>query len=245
MALAGEEKAILHLLHVAPSRSTYAVWEAKKALEEWVGRIQQDHPNLSVKTHLLKGKAIQRLIIDCARMLEPDLILIGRKSDPRRWGFFRRVSPYVLARKTNCPVLTFKPGSMDSKTRIILLPIRDFLPERKLEWAILLARKYKAQVHLLAIRENRKDEEFPQVFLRVYHRLRESLFHPVEFSSTTRHDMAKATLSYAQLIMADMILVNPETESGIGGFTGVRHISDLLGRDSKIQVLDLEPYKIS
>jgi hypothetical protein len=43
--------------------------------------------------------------------------------------------------------------------------------------------------------------------------------------------------------MADMILVNPETESGISGFTGTRHISDMLNRDSKIQVLDVEPYE--
>jgi len=40
-----------------------------------------------------------------------------------------------------------------------------------------------------------------------------------------------------------MILVNPDTESGISSFTGFRHISDLLDRDSKIQVLDVVPYK--
>jgi hypothetical protein len=56
----------------------------------------------------------------------------------------------------------------------------------------------------------------------------------------TRQDLARATLSYAELIMADIILLNPATESGIGGS---RHISDLLRRDSKIQVLDVEPYK--
>jgi hypothetical protein len=50
-------------------------------------------------------------------------------------------------------------------------------------------------------------------------------------------------LDYAELVMADMILLNPETESGISGFSGYRHISDLLRRDSKIQVLDVEPYK--
>jgi hypothetical protein len=43
--------------------------------------------------------------------------------------------------------------------------------------------------------------------------------------------------------MADMILVNPHIESGFSGFTGFRHISDLLARDSKIQVLDVQPYK--
>jgi hypothetical protein len=73
--------------------------------------------------------------------------------------------------------------------------------------------------------------------------LREKLHHPVEYSADTRHNPAKAALSYAELIMADMILVNPRTESGISGFTGFRHISDLLTRDSKIQVLDVQPYE--
>jgi len=39
----------------------------------------------------------------------------------------------------------------------------------------------------------------------------------------------------------DIILVNPVTESGINGLTGSRHISDLLEKNSKIQVLDVEP----
>jgi hypothetical protein len=37
--------------------------------------------------------------------------------------------------------------------------------------------------------------------------------------------------------------VNPQTESAVSGFTGFRHISDLLARDSKIQVLDVLPYE--
>jgi hypothetical protein len=142
-------------------------------------------------------------------------------------------------------VLTVKPGSADSRTRIILIPIRDFLPVRKLEWAVLLAKKYRAKVHLLAIQDQEKPKDWalPQVFLTAYHQLREHLNHPIEYSTTGRHRSTRATLDYAELVMADMILVNPETESGISGFSGYRHISDLLRRDSKIQVLDVEPYK--
>jgi hypothetical protein len=151
----------------------------------------------------------------------------------------------MVAKKSNCPVLTVKPGSIDSRTRVIVLPIRNFLPERKLEWAVLLAKKYKAQVHLLAIGDNTgpKDGPLSLAFLKAYHHLREKLHHPIEYSTAIRPNPAKAALSYAELIMADIIVVNPETESGISGFTGFRHLSDLLKRDSKIQVLDIEPYK--
>jgi nucleotide-binding universal stress UspA family protein len=178
-------------------------------------------------------------------MLSPDLIIIGKQHNRRRWSFSRRISPDVVAQKSNCPVLTAKPGSIDSRTKVIVIPIRDFLPERKLEWAVLLAKKYKAQVHLLAIREHAEGREglLSQVFLKAYHHLREKLHHPIEYSTTDRHNTAKAALKYAEFIMADMILVNPDTESGISSLTGFRHISDLLNRDSKIQVLDVQPYE--
>jgi nucleotide-binding universal stress UspA family protein len=178
-------------------------------------------------------------------MLNPDLIIIGKQNNRRRWFLSGSVPPDVVAKRTNCPVLTVKPGSMDNRTRVIVLPIRDFLPERKLEWAVLLAKRFKAQVHLLAVGENAgsKNGLLSQTFLKAYHHLREKLHHPVEYSAATRHNPAKAALSYAELIMADMILVNPQTESGISGFTGFRHISDLLTRDSKIQVLDVLPYE--
>jgi len=235
--LACKEETILHLLHVGKQ-------EAEKELEEWKEKIIETYPAVRVKTHLLQGHSIQKMIIECAGFLKPDLIVIGKGRPRRRWTFFKGVSPDIIARKSNCPVLTVKPGSADSKTKVILVPIRGFLPQRKLEWAVLLAKKYRAQVHLLAIQERQetKDWALSQVFLKAYHQLREHLHHPIEYSSTGKQGTAKATLNCAELIMADMILVNPETESGVSGFVGYRHISDLLGRDSKIQVLDLEPY---
>jgi hypothetical protein len=99
----------------------------------------------------------------------------------------------VVAKKSNCPVLTVKPGSIDSRTRVIVLPIRNFLPERKLEWAVLLAQKYKAQVHLLAVGENAgpKDGPLSLAFLKAYHHLREKLRHPIEYSTAIRPNLPK------------------------------------------------------
>lgn len=247
--LVESDATVIHLLHVIrPGRKTltqFRNWVIERDLQQLKYNIQEENPRIKVKANILRGYSVQQTIIECASMLNPDLIIIGKQHTHRRWFFSRGISPDIVAKKTNCPVLTVKPGSLDSRTRVIVLPIGDFLPERKLEWAVLLARKFKAQVHLLAIREDAgpKDGLLSQVFLKAYHFLREKLHHPIEYSAATRHHPAKAALSYAELIMADMILVNPETESGISGFTGFRHISDLLTRDSKIQVLDVEPYK--
>jgi nucleotide-binding universal stress UspA family protein len=248
LGLIGGDNTILHLLHVLPpgqgSAHFFKVWAVNKELEKWVEQIHAMQGAIRVKSHVLKGRSVQRMIIECAGMVKPDLIIIGKQNTRRRWPFFPGVSPARIAKNSNFPVLTVKPGSAGSRTRVIVIPVRDFLPERKLEWAVLLAKRYKAQIHLLAIQGHPEPKEWalPQVFLKAYHFLREQLQHPIEYASSGRLSPAKATLNYAELIMADMILVNPGSESGIPGFTGSRHISDLLGRDSKIQVLDVEPY---
>lgn len=245
---AGMDVTIFFLLHVVrPGKSAsakFTIHQAEKQLMEWKIRIEKEYPNIEVRSQILRGHSVQKMIIEGAGMLSPDLIVIGKQHARRRWLFSRGVLPDILARKTNCPVLTVKPGSVHNRPKLIVIPIRHFLPERKLELGILLARKYKAQVHLLAIQERApiRQTELSQVFLKAYHQLREKLHHPVEYSAIAPHNTAKATLDYAELIMADLILLNPRTESGISGLTGFRHISDWLKRDSKIQVLDIEPY---
>ncbi|HTR31095.1 MAG TPA: universal stress protein [Puia sp.] len=247
--LAGPDETVIHLLHVTrPGKNTgsqFRQWIAERDLHQWKYRIQQAGSNIHVRVHLFRGASVQQTIIDCIGVLNPNLIIIGKHNKHRRWRLSGGVSPDIVAKRSNCPVLTVKPGSIDNRPRLIVLPIQGFLPERKLEWAVLLARRFKAQVHLLAVGEEAgpKDGMLSQTFLKAYHHLRERLHHPVEYSADTRHNPAKAALSYAELVMADMILVNPQTESGIGGLTGYRHISDLLTRDSKIEVLDVQPYK--
>ena len=248
LGFVGEEKAIIYLLHVIrPGKSAkdkFRLREAEEKLAQWKTRIQTNIPSISVMTQVLKGHSVQHLIVECAGMLKPDLIIIGKQHSRRRWSLMRSVLPDAIARKSNCPVLTAKPGSLLSRTRVILIPIRHFFPERKLELAIVLAKKYRAQIHLLAIQGNGRkgQEDLSPIFLRAYHQLREKLHHPIEYSSISRHNIAKATLNCAQRIMADMILVNPDSESGIPVWTGFRHISDWLKRDSGIQVLDVQPY---
>jgi hypothetical protein len=132
-----------------------------------------------------------------------------------------------------------KPGGSNDRLKIIVIPISDSLPQRKLEWGVLLAQKYKAQIHLLALMEEKEEGQMPGVFLRAYHFLRDRLRLPIEFATSRLHNPAKAAMSYAQMVKADMILVNPETESWVGGIRWCRHISDLFEKNSGIQVLEV------
>jgi len=247
--LAGSDRTVLHLLHVI-GRGPLNLLVAKNQLDRLGQQTREAYPHLTIKTHVLRGRSVQQMIIELAKMIRPDLIIIGKHNDRPKWTRIvprlgissRHIGPGVLAQKTNCPILTVKPGAEDARVRIIVIPIRDFLPERKLEWAIMLARKFRAKVHLLAIQQEELGAGMPQVFLTAYHRLRENLHIPIDFSTSTGPDTARATLNYAEMVMADMILVNPAAESRIRNFLGSGHLSDLLDSKSRIQVLDLEPY---
>jgi nucleotide-binding universal stress UspA family protein len=248
IGLIEQDNAEIHLVHVAKPKAgivaKFIIWEAEKKLAQWKTVIQETRTGIKVNAVILKGSSAQKMIIESAKMFSPDLIIIGKQDKTRRWPFSRSVSPDQIARKSNCPVLTAKQGSMHSLTKIIVLPVRDFVPERKMELAILIAKKCRAQVHLLAIRKNNKEKEgsTPLPFLKAYNQLRENLHHPVEYSLISRHNTARAVLEYAESVKADMILLNPETESAIPGLTGSRHISDFIRNNSKIQVLDVLPY---
>jgi len=255
---------LIHLLHVikdpalpqswlgqilpsgkrAAAYRKYMVREAGIKLDQWKRTIEDSQPGVKVTTSVLPGPSISGLIIESSKIWGADLIIIGRQGEPSRFRFFPTLSPDRIARKSNCPVLTVKPGSIHSPTKIIVVPVQDYVPERKLELAVQIARKYRAHIHLLTFRKKDKPGNGVQgqAFLQTYHRLRNDLHHPVEHFSSPIANPAKAVLDYAELIMADLVLVNPDTESGIPSLAGSRHISDLLSRDSKIQVLDVKPY---
>lgn len=249
--LSQSDESILHLLHVMPPgrgpKHSFRMWEVEKEFSELLDKVKVTYPEVRVKSHILQGYSVQKLIIECVRLLRPALVIIGKTDSRSRWSLFTGISPDAIAKKSNCPVLTVKPGAAENKPRVIIVPVCNFLPERKLEWTIMLARKYRARVHLLAIQSRQAAREWPlpQVFLKTYDLLRESLPQPVEYYLSDQQNVPEATLNYAKSIMADMIVVNPKTESAASGIADYRHLSDLLEKDSTIQVLDVEPYKKS
>ncbi|MDR3712296.1 MAG: universal stress protein [Puia sp.] len=236
----------IHLQHVVKNTSgataKFNMWEAEKKLSQWKTTIQESVDGIKVTTGILPGSSVTREIVDSAKLLSPDLIVIGKQGDKRWWPFSDKVSPDQIAKNSNCPVLTVKPGSIHKKTKIIVVPVSHFVPERKLELAVLIARRCRARIHLLAIQDTGKGHEpgLSDSFLAAYNQLREHLHNPVEYLTISTRKFARTALHYAESVMADMILVNPETESGIFTLTGSRHISDLIGCNSNIQVLDVQ-----
>src|ERR1700761_848943 len=83
--LVGSDETVLHLLHVVHpaknAKNQFKVWVAERDLHQWKYTIQQSGPHIRVKVHILRGTSVRQTIIECAAMLNPDLIIIAKQKN--------------------------------------------------------------------------------------------------------------------------------------------------------------------
>jgi nucleotide-binding universal stress UspA family protein len=237
------EDAVIHLLHVlqpfAFSNNTGSYADCEKKLQQWKGSIEECHSGVQVQVHITITGPVQRSICQAATELRPDLIVIGQSATHSGFAFFRPVLPMALATATGIPVLTVKPGALHNRTKTVVVPVADALPESKMQALELLCRKGKPNIHLVTfVSEGNATPEFSaSVLLQMYQWLKSRLRCPVDYAVVHGTNKAKAILQYAEKMNADILVVHPVTETRIGW--GNQHISDVLPRGSKVQVLAL------
>ena len=248
----------IHLLHVVKPRSIWNTIPANNhpapplnedhceksmllKLQECKHAIEEAIPNSSVTTCIMEGN-VHDTIADAARQLKPQLIIIGKKNNSRYFTFFSAVCPNRLAKSTDCPVLTVMRGSVNAKTKIIVIPVRSIIPKRKIELARVFAEKYRAKIHLVALQNNTATGDIERkALLDTYRILKTGLPNPIEYHLLNSNNFPKATLDYAENIGADILFVNPRTETKISNLTG-KHINDVLASSSKLKILSVQPY---
>jgi nucleotide-binding universal stress UspA family protein len=249
-------ESIIHLLHVTDLKDAYSINfifgqlvspQKNKGTEKITGRLQQwkqaieeTDPNKTVVTHITKG-AVENSIKNLAEEIKPQLIIVGKKPDKKHTRFFNSVCPNHLAKTTGCPVLTVMRRTIDTKIKVIVVPVGSFIPKRKIGLVVEFAKLYRAEIHLVAIPDisNKKADSNP--FLETYRILKANLTNSIEYHLLRGNNFPKAILDYAERIGADLIFVNPGTETRISIFTG-KHINDALKTSSKLKILSLEPY---
>lgn len=218
--LAGEEKSLIHLFHVERGLTTL---EAKLKLNLIKSVTEAKWPSVGVMVHVDGGRSVRAGIIRMSGSIAPDLIVIGKRDRERRFSFSHAISPQYLAKMTRVPVLTVKPGNADQKIKTIIIPVKDVVPERKLEIARAIAQRYRSQVHLVTTGKALSS----RAFVNTYRELREYLGQRVAYYADARRNLTEATASYAKSVMADLIITDPEMD---GKF---------LNRDSRVQILDV------
>ena len=257
MELIGPDDAVIHLLHVIkppfslplPIRNTKKTDEALcaeaiKKMQQWKRVIEESLENIMVRYEVAVDADVTRAIIARAAELQPDLIILGEHKQRTPFSLKRNVLPSRIALKTGFPLMILKPGSIYNKVKSVVVPVAGFTPQRKIELLMALKRRFRMRVHLVTIMDDREpDNDFSaQALLDTYRILKNNLQFQVEYQVLHGSNRAKASLQYAQSVGADMLLVNPDTETRITSLTGM-HINDMLVPESRLQILEVDPKK--
>jgi nucleotide-binding universal stress UspA family protein len=231
---------------VAPVTEILTTEEIEEKIHGYRTYINDHLVGVIVETIISENGKLHRKIEETAMLFRPDLIILYKSGGRSLFHFFNPDSPERIAQKTDCPVLTIKEGAEDKKIRNIVLPVTQRIPARKLEIAIRLAKVFSAKIHLISfpdcIDEEKKSD---RAFIESFKKIRENASLIIKHGPVFGNDIARAVLKYAESVQADMILVNPVTESNIHYIMGKIHISDLLTEHSPIQVLDVEPWSLA
>jgi nucleotide-binding universal stress UspA family protein len=250
---------IIHLLHVqkpvskageyhingfsapAVETSVHNSRDAEKKLKEMKSAIEMSVQDIIVVTHLLHAETVQKGIMCLAKQLHPSVIIIGESKKHKWFAFFKKVNTSLLAKETDCPVLTVKPGSIPNRMKSIVMPVRSFAPNRKIELLSALTRNHRPVIHLVTMYHDEKFNSRAEVFLDAYRTLSDYLHYPVEYRTLRGSNIAKAVFDYAQFIMADFIIANPVEETKVNNIYGT-DICDMIAPDSKLSILTAEPF---
>ena len=228
---------------IAPVTEILTVEEIEQKIRGYKSYILDNLDSVIVETVISESGRVQSKIEETAALFGSDLIILYKRGNKSVFHFYNALSSDQIAKNTDCPVLTIKEGSGERKIRNIVVPVTQRIPERKLELAIKIAKIFNANIHLISFPDHRGLEgKSDMAFIESFKKIRQNASLIIKHGPVYGSDVARAVLKYSESVHADMILVNPFTESTIHYVIGKLHISDMLPEHSPIQILDIEPY---
>lgn len=206
-------------------------------IRDYITSIRKD---IEVVTRVLFNPSIESAIIQMASELRPDLIIIGKNSHHSWLPFLNTVVPSRLAMKSESTVLTAKPGALNNAIKTIVVPISDNFPSSK--FSIINAFTNRTPVHIKLVTFLTAQDDvkvIPASLLNAYRLLRNNASNHVSYEILYGQNKVRAVLRYCNKINADMVIVNPGTETKVGWLN--KQMSDLLPTNSKTQILAVHP----
>lgn len=248
--LIDEDGASIHLMHVIKSKKKNGngLSEQGSQLSQLKSDIEKKVPGTVVHISLTSARNIENAIEEKAIELKPELIIVAKQSDRKFFSFKKTISPGSLAKRTKCAVLTAKPGSLDNKIKSIVIPVQSGIPKRKLELLMPLAWKKNTTVYLVSMLNKLKnsdnyDSSVSHTLVETYRLLKTGVNCQIFHRLISGNNIARTALYFAESVNADILVVNPE-ETTISSLAGL-DISDMLMRNSKLQLLTISPDKIN
>lgn len=249
-------KADLYLLHVIEISDTiYSIYNpailindfgeveklAKKRLKTLAEDLKKEYA-ISVKT-LCKTESTSSGIVSAVDENSISLVVMGTHGASGANEFLMGSNAHKTVTLCPCPVITVQTGAKRLGFSKIVLPIDDALHSRqKVDYAIILAKKYAAKVHVLGFIE-KGDGTDPEKFNVKIDSVKKALIKAglsYEIKISKGENFAQAALNYSKKIKADLIVVLTDHESRLKSlFLGA--FAKKIVNHSKIPVMSIRP----
>ncbi|HJS55962.1 MAG TPA: universal stress protein [Chitinophagaceae bacterium] len=231
--IASKFEAELQLLHISPDRSSKRLVTAgipffevpEKGEDEYYGEIAKLE---SVKKELARRYAI---LITCfenrgefvdvvtrhVKDFSVDLIVLGTKK--RSWlkELLVESKAKSVISAVGCEVLCVSAESKTETLKKIVVPVSKSIPKKKIGIAYELAKKFTARIYLVALNGSEKKSGDPgtKTLIASFRYLKDLTNIPIECNTVAGDSLANATMHYAQIIGADLILIDEGSESDL------------------------------
>ena len=253
LELSDRGQTVIHLFHVQkPVIAWRSIWgrnifqanrknQIPSKLIQWKRLIEENYPDVNVVADLAYSMNIEGAIIEKAKEIKADIIVIGKHSHHNWLTFMNTVFPNNIATATGYPVLTFKPGSIYTKLRSIVVPVGPEVPQKKVDLIMALKQKFRITIHLVTVINKKQNANKFSAYslLETYRYLRDIVQCPLDHEVLHGENVAQSAFEYAKNIKADMLLVEPESETKLSSFPS-KHIIDELKPNSKLQILAIQ-----
>lgn len=189
---------------------------ASANLEKWKSDCQIPERTRLI-SNVLEG-SFSELIPSYVKEHDIDLIVMGTAGTGGIQEFIFGSHAQEIASQSPCPVLTLQPHSRQDTIRKIIVPVENFYPANKLNYAAALAGLFTAEIHLVCLRKkwDKTDHITQSILQKIKKELTVAEISCRIFVSDGRN-ITDAILRYAEKEMIDLILVNPGAESKLTG----------------------------
>lgn len=166
-----------------------------------------------------------------------DLVLIGQR--PLIAKRRMRINPDKVATKADCPVITIPVDRDITKMKFIIIPVTDFLPEKKLMYGAYVASIYNATIKLLGIENNQTRDSVSHFLKKSYNMIKNYGDITVHLDKIKGDNTAGTLNEFAGRNAVDLIIVNPGTQTRMPGFLSTLW-GNILQRYSRLPVLTVK-----
>ena len=207
------------------------------------------HPLVKIDTLIYEGK-VYKAIVEISEKMGCDSIIMGTKGAEGIEQIIGSTSARVMS-YANVPVIIVNEFPKKGRYEKLVLPI-DLTKEskQKVTWAIHIAKKYNAEVHIISEIE---DDEFLQnkihaTIYQVKNILEQNGVKAVIFELDEERfpgHLGVDTLKYADEIEADLILIMTHQEKGFSEFIFGSEAQQIINRVNKVPVMCIHPKESS